>query len=56
MRFHFIKEMVEDGEMTLVYCPTDRMLADFLTKSLPAIQFQLLTDVAMGHKTFEDDG
>jgi hypothetical protein len=52
VRFHFIKEMIEDGEMILVYCPTDRMLADFLTKSLPAAQFILLRDVAMGHTLF----
>ena len=52
VRFHFIKEMVEDGEMILVYCPTDRMLADFLTKSLPSTQFILLRDVAMGLRLF----
>jgi hypothetical protein len=52
VRFHFIKEMIEDGEMILVYCPTDRMLADFLTKSLPSTQFILLRDVAMGRALF----
>ena len=52
VRFHFIKEMIEDGEMILVYCPTGKMLADFLTKSLPSAQFILLRDVAMGRTLF----
>jgi len=35
IRYHFIRQVVADGTVSLVYCPTDDMAADFLTKSLP---------------------
>jgi len=34
--FHFIHYIVEEGSIRLVYCPTDEMLADGLTKALPS--------------------
>jgi hypothetical protein len=33
--YHFIHQTVEDGSITLIYCPTDDMTADILTKVLP---------------------
>ena len=33
-RYHFIRQTVEDGSITLIYCPTDDMTADILTKAL----------------------
>ena len=35
IRFHFIRQVISDGTLTLTYCPTDDMTADILTKSLP---------------------
>jgi hypothetical protein len=35
IRFHFIHDVVERGEISLAYCPTDDMTADVLTKALP---------------------
>ena len=35
IRFHFIRQVVTDNTLTLIYCPTDDMTADILTKSLP---------------------
>ena len=35
IRFHFICQTVEDGSINLIYCPTDDMTADILTKALP---------------------
>jgi len=34
MRHHFIREKVESGDIKQVYCPTESMIADILTKSL----------------------
>ncbi len=34
-RYHFIREVVQNGALQLIYCPTDNMAADILTKALP---------------------
>ena len=36
IRFHFIWYIVENGSIWLIYCPTDDMIADMLTKALPS--------------------
>jgi hypothetical protein len=36
IRYHFIRWIVEQGVLRLVYCPTDDMVADALTKALPS--------------------
>ena len=33
--YHFIRQVVSEGIISLVYCPKEDMAADFLTKSLP---------------------
>jgi transposase InsO family protein len=35
IRYHFIRFTIENGAIRLVYCPTDEMTADILTKALP---------------------
>lgn len=36
VKYHYIRDMVKDGEVKVMYMPTSRMLADGLTKALPA--------------------
>ncbi len=36
VRYHFIRWVVENGALRLVYCPTADMVADALTKALPS--------------------
>jgi hypothetical protein len=36
VRYHFIRWIIENGTIRLVYCPTDDMVADTLTKPLPS--------------------
>jgi len=36
IRFHFIRWIVEEGKLRLIYCPTEEMVADTLTKALPS--------------------
>ena len=36
VRFHFIRWIIEDGKIRLIYCPTEEMVADALTKALPS--------------------
>jgi Reverse transcriptase (RNA-dependent DNA polymerase) len=39
IRHHFIREKVEDGDVKLRYLPTGDMVADIMTKALPATSF-----------------
>jgi hypothetical protein len=36
--FHFIRWIIKQGKMKLVYCPTNDMLANTFTKALPSIK------------------
>jgi hypothetical protein len=36
VRYHFIRWVIEEGKIRLIYCPTDEMVADTLTKALPS--------------------
>ena len=42
IRYHFVREAVEDEVITLEYCRTSEMLADSFTKPLPREQFERL--------------
>ena len=35
IRYHFVRQVAQIGALKLVYCPTDDMTADILTKALP---------------------
>lgn len=37
-RFHFVRELHEQGTITLEYCPTENMIADILKKPLGAVK------------------
>lgn len=39
IKYHFIRETVSSGKISLEYCPTDNMIADLMTK--PATKLQL---------------
>ena len=40
IKYQFIRDKVESGELLLKYCPSSDMIADMLTKALPRTLFQ----------------
>jgi hypothetical protein len=43
IRYHFIKFAIQNGTIVLLYCPTENMIADILTKSVPLIKHKYMT-------------
>ena len=43
IRHHFIRSCIADGQVQLYWCPTNEMIANILTKSLPYPKFNLLS-------------
>jgi hypothetical protein len=48
VRYNYIKSLVEDHKIQLVYIPTKEQLADIFTKALPSQQFASLRNEIMG--------
>ena len=48
IRYFFIKDRVDKGEVDITYCPTGQMLADFFTKPLQGSLFKKFKSVIMG--------
>ena len=42
IRYHFIRDKIQAGILDVIYCPTNEMAADILTKALPSFKFQPL--------------
>ena len=50
IRYFFIKQYLDSGEMTITHCPTLEMVADILTKPLQGEHFDNLRDQLLGYK------
>jgi hypothetical protein len=48
IRYFFIKDKIEKEEVSIVYCPTEDMVADYFTKPLQGKQFTRFRDIIMG--------
>ena len=51
LKHHFIRDAVEDGEIKLVFCPSEDQVADIFTKALPKQRFQQLRE-ALGIRQY----
>ena len=48
IRYHFVREHVQSGEIEMHFVPTDQQLADIFTKPLPEAVFtRLVNDLGM---------
>ena len=48
VRYFFLTDQVEKGNLTIEYCPTDVMWADFMTKPLQGEKFRKFRDDILG--------
>ncbi len=44
IRYHFIREKIQEGTFEVIYCPTSEMTADILTKALASFKFKPLVE------------
>ena len=49
IRYYFVNQFIENGEMKIKYCPTDEMVADVLTKPLQGEKFITLARKLLGY-------
>ena len=50
VRYFFVKDRVDKKEVSIKYCPSNYMLADYFTKPVQGKLFRCLRAVIMGHK------
>ena len=48
VRYFFLTDQVEKGNLTITYCPTDAMIGDFMSKLLQGSKFRQFSDDIMG--------
>jgi hypothetical protein len=53
IRYFFIVDRIQNGELKMVHVPTDLMIADFMTKPLTGKQFSTLQDRLFGNAVTE---
>ena len=49
IRYFFLTDQVEKGNMSIEYCPTDMMWADYMTKPLQGEKFRKFRDDILGY-------
>ena len=54
IRYFFVKDGIDKGEVRVEYCTTHLMLSDFFTKPLMGELFRKLRDVIMGYTSIFD--
>ncbi|KXJ75903.1 hypothetical protein RP20_CCG010795 [Aedes albopictus] len=45
-KFHFVRDLLQNGEIDIRYCPTDAMIADMMTKPLQSVKLKGFREAA----------
>ncbi len=53
IRYFFVTDRIAKGELSVEWCPTAEMIADFMTKPLQGAVFLKFRDIIMGIKTIK---
>ena len=48
IRYFFVTDQVEKGIVNIVYCPTDKMVSDFMTKPVQGTKYKTFEREIMG--------
>lgn len=48
IKYHFIREVINSGRVSLEYCPTDKMLADVMTKPVSKVKLKRFVQKMFG--------
>ena len=48
IQYYYVADQVAKGDLRVVWCPTDKMITDFLTKPLQGKAFVEFWDLLMG--------
>ena len=48
IRYFFVTDKIKKGEVVLVHCPTEEMIADYFTHPLQGKMFRYFCDLIMG--------
>ena len=48
VRFFWLKDLIDEGEVTLIYVPSEELVADMLTKATTGAKFKYLRDKLLG--------
>ena len=48
VRFFWLKDLLDDGEVILIYVPSEELVADMLTKATAGAKFKYLRDKLLG--------
>ena len=54
--YFYITDLIQRGEVTIEYCPTDAMLPDYMSKPLVGSKFLHFRKMIMGIITFINPG
>ena len=55
IRYHYSRERVEAGDVEMIYCKTQDMLADSFTKALPGPAYRKFRNIIMGITPYDPD-